>query len=97
MKIDAIRLDAAGTLIRLTRPEGETYTDIAAEFGGVMDPDAIDAAFRKAWFAMPPQLEAPGTAQTGRRTANSTVVPPAHVQWDVVLRARVVRAPGSSR
>ncbi len=67
MKVDAISLDAAGTLIRLTQSVGQTYADVATEFGGEMDPDAVDAAFRKAWSAMPPQLEAPGPlADDGR-------------------------------
>ena len=50
----AILLDAAGTLIDVAAPIGKTYSDLAREFGGDLDPDALTAGFRTAFAGAPP-------------------------------------------
>jgi len=50
----AITFDAAGTLIRVAEPVGETYARIAAQMGATLSPAALDAAFRHVFPAMPP-------------------------------------------
>ena len=47
-------LDAAGTLIDVVEPLGETYARFARSFGGDLDPDALTAGFRAAFHDMPP-------------------------------------------
>jgi len=44
--IRAITFDAAGTLIRVADPVGETYSRIAGVMGARLSPAALDAAFR---------------------------------------------------
>lgn len=51
--IEAITYDAAGTLIRVAEPVGETYARIAAEFGAHLPPKALDAGFREVFPGMP--------------------------------------------
>ncbi len=54
--------DAAGTLIRLARPVGETYARLAVNYGAVMSVEATERRFRQAWREMnvgagsPPRL-----------------------------------------
>ena len=50
----AVLLDAAGTLIDVAEPLGETYSRFAREFGGDLDPGALTAGFRAAFRDMPP-------------------------------------------
>ena len=50
----AVLLDAAGTLIDVVEPLGETYARIARNFGGDLAPDALAAGFRAAFHDMPP-------------------------------------------
>ncbi|WP_025771810.1 HAD-IA family hydrolase [Thioalkalivibrio sp. HK1] len=50
----AVLLDAAGTLIDVARPVGETYAEIASQFGSKADEAAVSRAFRRAWSTMPP-------------------------------------------
>ncbi len=50
----AVLLDAAGTLIDVARPVGETYAEIASRFGSTADEEALSRAFRGAWDTMPP-------------------------------------------
>ena len=50
----AVLLDAAGTLIDVVEPLGETYARLARDFGGDLDPDALTAGFRTAFHDMPP-------------------------------------------
>jgi putative hydrolase of the HAD superfamily len=50
----AITFDAAGTLIRVAEPVGETYARIAEGVGATLSPAALDAAFREVFPAMPP-------------------------------------------
>ena len=47
-------LDAAGTLIDVVEPLGETYARFARSFGADFDPDALTAGFRAAFHDMPP-------------------------------------------
>lgn len=54
----AIFLDAAGTLIHLREPVGETYARIAAAHGVHADPQSLEKAFRTAWKALPSPLHA---------------------------------------
>ena len=50
----AVLLDAAGTLIDVAEPLGETYSRLAREFGGDFDPGVLTAGFRAAFRDMPP-------------------------------------------
>ena len=55
----AVLLDASGTLIEIARPLGETYSQIARDFGGDLDPDTLTDGFRIA-FADAPPMAFPG-------------------------------------
>ena len=55
----AVLLDASGTLIEVARPPGETYSLLARDFGGDLDPDTLTAGFRSA-FADAPPMAFPG-------------------------------------
>ena len=55
----AVLLDASGTLIEVARPLGETYSLLARDFGGDLDPDTLTAGFRSA-FADAPPMAFPG-------------------------------------
>ncbi|MBF2761713.1 MAG: HAD-IA family hydrolase [Ectothiorhodospiraceae bacterium AqS1] len=50
----AVLFDAAGTLIDVARPVGETYAEIASGFGSKAEAGALSRAFRIAWGTMPP-------------------------------------------
>jgi len=52
--VRAVTFDAAGTLIRVAAPVGETYAAIARAHGARLEPRALDAAFREAFPRMPP-------------------------------------------
>jgi len=56
----AVLFDAAGTLIELCEPVGETYARIAREHGVDVPADALGAAFRRA-FQTAPAMVFPGT------------------------------------
>jgi len=68
--IRAITFDAAGTLIRVAEPVGETYARIARDMGASLHPQALEAAFRDVFPAMPamafPELEAHALAEAER-------------------------------
>ena len=68
--IRAITFDAAGTLIRVAEPVGETYSRIAAGVGASLAPAALDAAFRDVFPGMPamafPDLDGPAIAGAER-------------------------------
>ncbi len=49
----AVLFDAAGTLIELRQPVGETYARVASEHGVALPPDKLEAAFRSAFKAAP--------------------------------------------
>ncbi len=55
----AVLLDASGTLIEVARPLGETYSLLARDFGGDLDPDTLTAGFRTE-FANAPPMAFPG-------------------------------------
>jgi putative hydrolase of the HAD superfamily len=56
-----VTFDAAGTLIRLVRPPGVIYAEVARLFGFSLDPDRVQEAFRNTWrtFAPPPESAGP--------------------------------------
>ena len=60
----AVLLDAAGTLIDVSSPLGDTYSRLARDFGGDLDPDTLTAGFRTAFAETPPM------AFPGRRGAD---------------------------
>ena len=68
--IQAITFDAAGTLIRVAEPVGETYSRIAREVGARLSPESLNAAFRDVFPRMPamafPDLDQPGIARAER-------------------------------
>ena len=58
--IRVVTFDAAGTLIRLVDPAGQTYARVAAEFGCNCDPERMQTAFAAAWRMLPPPPDTPG-------------------------------------
>jgi len=56
----AIYFDAAGTLIRLTKPVGEHYALVAARQGLALEASQLTRAFREIWREMP---QRPATGQ----------------------------------
>jgi len=54
--VRAVLFDAAGTLIHLREPVGETYARYAREHGLTVAPSALQAAFPRALRAMPPMV-----------------------------------------
>ena len=81
----AVLLDAAGTLIDVARPLGDTYSRLAREFGGDLEPDTLTAGFRTAF------AEAPPMAFPGRRGAD---LDRAERGWWRTLVERVTGAAG---
>lgn len=57
--IAAISFDAAGTLIRLRRPVGETYAEVAARHGLELDAPAATMAFYRVWKRLPERPDGP--------------------------------------
>lgn len=51
--VGAVLLDAAGTLIRPSRPVGATYAAVARRYGAELDVDKLTQAFRKVIIDMP--------------------------------------------
>ncbi|MGH7543026.1 MAG: HAD-IA family hydrolase [Gemmatimonadota bacterium] len=47
-------LDAAGTLLELRRPIGETYAELARRVGVELDPVSLERAFHRVFRAAPP-------------------------------------------
>jgi putative hydrolase of the HAD superfamily len=86
--IRAITFDAAGTLIRVADPVGETYARIARDVGATLSPAALDAAFRDLFPCMPalafPDLDQPALDDAERA-------------WWRNLVARVVQRAGGVR
>lgn len=58
--VSCVFFDAAGTLIRLREPVGESYARIAARHGIRVEAQAVETAFRRAWKATPPLLHPEG-------------------------------------
>ena len=46
-QIQAVSLDAAGTLIEVAEPVSEVYARIATKHGGALDTNALAAGFRR--------------------------------------------------
>ena len=86
--LQAVTFDAAGTLIRVAEPVGETYARIAADMGADLSPATIDGAFREAFPAMPPMAF---SEVDGRRLAR------AERAWWRRLVERVVHRAGGVR
>jgi putative hydrolase of the HAD superfamily len=55
-----VTFDAAGTLIRLVRPPGVIYAEVAQLFGFSLDPDRVQEAFRSTWGTFAPPTECAG-------------------------------------
>ena len=55
-RIHAVLFDAAGTLIRVAEPVGETYTRLARRFGVSLPASRIEEAFRRVLRAAPPMV-----------------------------------------
>jgi len=55
-----VTFDAAGTLIRLVRPPGLIYAEVARLFGFNIDPDRVQEAFRNTWGTFAPPTESAG-------------------------------------
>lgn len=60
MPLQALIFDAAGTLIRVAEPVGQTYAAFAALHGLQTDPEEIMKAFRHAWQMLPTPLHPEG-------------------------------------
>jgi len=54
MALRAVLFDAAGTLIRLRQPAGDTYARRVREFGVTLPPERLDEAFHRVLRAAPP-------------------------------------------
>ncbi len=60
--VKIIFFDAAGTLFGLSHGVGEIYSRYARRYGVVIDPEALDAAFRRCFSEQPP-LAFPGCSE----------------------------------
>ena len=58
--IRVVTFDAAGTLIRLVDPPGQTYAETARLFGYDLDPVRVQEAFGVAWKSLPPPPDSCG-------------------------------------
>lgn len=58
--IRVVTFDAAGTLIRLVNPPGQTYAETAQLFGYHLDPVRVQDAFGIAWKSLPPPPDCSG-------------------------------------
>ena len=58
--LKVITFDAGNTLIRLSRPVGATYADVAKRFGADLNPGDLESGFRAAWKAVPRLPDVPG-------------------------------------
>ena len=84
--VQAITFDAAGTLMRIAEPVGETYARFADDLGAKLPPQALDEGFRSAFAHMPP-MAFPGLDEVKRLRAER--------DWWRELVERVVRHAGS--
>lgn len=60
MSLQALTFDAAGTLIHVAEPVGQTYAAFASRHGLQTSPDEIMRAFRETWKALPSPLHPVG-------------------------------------
>lgn len=58
--LKVITFDAGNTLIRLSRPVGATYADVAKRFGADLNPADLEHGFRTAWKTVPRLPDVPG-------------------------------------
>jgi putative hydrolase of the HAD superfamily len=58
--LKVITFDAGNTLIRLSRPVGATYADVAKRFGADLNPADLEHGFRVAWKTVPRLPDMPG-------------------------------------
>jgi putative hydrolase of the HAD superfamily len=58
--LKVVTFDAGNTLIRLSRPVGVTYAEVAKRFGVDLNPDQLEQGFRAAWKTVPRLPDAPG-------------------------------------
>jgi putative hydrolase of the HAD superfamily len=65
--IRVVTFDAAGTLIRLLRPPGFVYAEVAQEFGCSLDGQNVQNAFRTVWKTFPPPDESDGPSRDDDR------------------------------
>jgi putative hydrolase of the HAD superfamily len=66
--LKAITFDAGNTLIRLSRPVGVTYADVAKRFGADLNPVDLEHGFRAAWKTVPRLPDMPGPQPVDGRT-----------------------------
>ena len=64
---EVIFFDAAGTLIRLERPVGWHYAEVARRHGLDADEQRMESAFREVWKARPLRPSSPGTREEDDR------------------------------
>ena len=82
--MEAILLDAAGTLFNLSEPLGTTYTRFGQKFGLQLQPKTVENAFRQAFQqAQPPHYS---TSRDGHEIEK---------QWWKELVAQVTQLPPS--
>jgi putative hydrolase of the HAD superfamily len=79
MSVRALTFDAAGTLIEIAEPVGETYARIAGRHGIAVVPADVEARFRAAMSAAPP-LAFAGISAVGLRARERE-------WWRAVVRA----------
>lgn len=77
--VRAVTLDAAGTLIAVAEPVGETYARVAARHGVHVTTEAAEAGFRRAMASQAP-LAFPGAGETERPARE-------RAWWYAVVRA----------
>ena len=61
MAFQGLFLDAAGTLFHLTEPVGDTYARAALSHGLELNPEVVEACFRRAWKRHPAPLHPEGS------------------------------------
>lgn len=64
---EVIFFDAAGTLIRLERPVGWHYAEVARKHGLKADEERMESAFREVWRARPFRPASPGARKEDDR------------------------------
>jgi putative hydrolase of the HAD superfamily len=84
-RIQAITFDAAGTIMQVRDPVGETYARFARDLGEKLSPEALDAGFRTVFPHMPP-MAFPHRGDTARVRAERA--------WWRDLVERVVQTAG---
>jgi putative hydrolase of the HAD superfamily len=85
----AVLFDAAGTLIRLREPLGDTYARVADAYGVRLPPWRIEDAFHRVFAAAPPMVF------PGRNASQSAAAE--REWWRDVVRATFLAADGTAR